>query len=186
MNSQNQHLTTASIINKPEIPSKVEEGGLLVINGTFIVIIVSFIIFAAVMQKIFYGPVLEIKRKRSEYIKKMKTEAVEASLESEKLNKNYQENLKEARKTASEETTAIINEATAEKTELLNAKKSEVSNYLSEQKQIIQNEKAEAVDALKGQIMDYAYKISEKILGEGRSMEGLNPEIVNKALSDSK
>lgn len=183
MNSENQHLTTTTAVKTPEIPAKGEEGGLLVINGTFFVIIVSFIIFAVVMQKIFYGPVLEIKRKRSEYTKKMKAEAVEASLESEKLNKNYQESLKEARKTASEKTAAIINEANEEKIKLLNEKKSEVSEYLNEQKQNIQNEKNCAEDALKGQIMDYAYKISEKILGEGCSMENLNPEIVNKALS---
>jgi len=186
MNSENQHLTTTSTVRNPEVPVKGEEGGLLVINGTFIVIIVSFIIFAALMQKIFYGPIIEIKRKRSEHIKDMKTEATEASLESEKLNKSYQENLKDARKTASEKSAAIINEATDEKIKILNEKKQEVSEYLNEQKQIIQNEEAQAVDALKGQIMDYAYNISKKILGEGHSMEGLNPEIVNKALSNSK
>ena len=68
MNSetQNLNLKTISVVAKPEnLPEKQEEGGLLTINGTLVVIVISFIVFVILMQKIFYGPITEIRRKRS-------------------------------------------------------------------------------------------------------------------------
>jgi len=188
MNSeaQNTHINTISTVAKTEhLPEKAEEGGLLTINGTLIVIIVSFIIFVVLMQKIFYGPITEIRRKRSDYIKKMKTEADEAFLETEKLNKDYQNNLKEARKKVSEKTTEMLNEANEEKNKVLEDKKEQIFEYLNEQKQIIQNDKTQAIEALKDQVMDYAFNISKKILGEEVSMAGLNSEIVEKAIREA-
>jgi len=189
MNSetQNMHLNTTSIVAKPEnLPEKQEEGGLLTINATLVVIIVSFVIFIILMQKIFYGPIAEIKRKRKEYVKKMKTEANEAFLETEKINKNYQENLKDARKKVFEKTTELLNEANEEKTKILEDKKQQNTEYLDEQKQIIEKDKIQAVETLKSQVMDYAYHISKKILGEEMSMAGLSPEIVEKAINKAE
>ena len=189
MNSetQNHNMKAISTVAKPlNLPEKKDEGGLLTINGTLVVIVVSFIIFVVLMQKIFYGPITEIRRKRSEYIKKMIDEANEAFLETEKLNKDYQLNIKEARKKVSEQTKEQINEANEEKNKVLDDKKQEISEYLGDQKQIIQNDKAQAIEALKAHVMDYAYSISTKILGEEVSMEGLSPEIVNKAICETE
>jgi len=186
MNSeiQNHNIKAITTVAKPENPhEKQNEGGLLTINGTLVVIMVSFIIFTVLMQKVLYGPLTKIRLKRFEHIKKMKTEADNAFLETEKLNKDYQENLKDARKKVSEKTTDLLNEANEEKNKIIEEKKQEISEYLSEQKQIIQNEKSQALDALKVQVMDYAYNISRNILGEDVSMAGLSPEIIDKALN---
>jgi len=189
MNSetQNLNLKTISVVAKPEnLPEKQEEGGLLTINGTLVVIVISFIVFVILMQKIFYGPITEIRRKRSEYIKKMKDEANEAFLETAKLNNDYQENIKNARKKVFEKTAELLNEANEEKSKVLEDKKQQNSEYLDEQKQIIQNDKTQAIEVLKGQVMDYAYNISRKILGEEVSMAGLSPEIVEKAINKAE
>lgn len=186
MNSEIQNIHAITTVAKPEhLPEKEEEGGLLTINATLVVIVVSFVIFIILMQKIFYAPITKIRRERSEYIKKVKAEAAEVFLEAEKLNKDYQENLKEARKKVFEKTTDLLNEANEEKNKILDEKKQEVSEYLNEQKQIIQNDKTQAIEALKNQVMDYAYNISTKILGEGVSMAGLSPEIVDKAIYEA-
>jgi len=185
--AQNIHLNTITTVAKPEnLPRKEDEGGLLTINATLVVIAASFIIFVILMQKIFYGPITEIRRKRKDYIKQMKAEADEAFLETQKLNKDYQENIKEARKKVFEKTTELMNEANEEKNKVLEDKKQEISEYLGEQKQIIQNDKTQAIEALKGQVMDYAYNISKKILGEEVSMAGLSPEIINKAICETE
>ena len=189
MNSENQniHINATSTVAKAEnLPEKQEEGGLLTINGTLVVIVVSFVIFVILMQKIFYGPITEIRRKRCEYIKKMKDEANEAFLETAKLNNDYQENIKNARKKVFEKTAELLNEANEEKSKVLEDKKQQNSEYLDEQKQIIQNDKTQAIEVLKGQVMDYAYNISRKILGEEVSMAGLSPEIVEKAINKAE
>lgn len=185
MNSEiENHNIHTSTVEKPELAHEKEhEGGLLTINGTLVVIILSFIIFAIIMQKILYGPISEIRRRRSEYVKKQKTEAEEAFLETEKLSKDYQQGLRSAQKKASEKTTEALNEANDEKSKLIESKKQEVSGFLSEQKQIIHDEKNQAVNELKSQVMDYAYNISRKILGEDISMVGISPEIIDKAIN---
>lgn len=182
MSLESQHTSTIHVPVKPELPAK-EEGGLLVLNGTMIVIAVSFIIFTVLMQKILYGPVMEIMRKRKEHIKKMKTEADAASLEAAKLDENYHETIKNTRREVSEKTTVLLSEANEEKNKLLSEKKQELNGFLNDQKQVIQSEKDQAIDSLRGQVMDYAYRISCKVLGEGVSMEGISPEIVDKALN---
>lgn len=188
MNSeiQNHNILATTTIAKPEnLPEKSEEGGLLTINATLVVIIVSFVIFVILMQKIFYGPITEIRRKRSEYIKKTKAEANEAFLENEELNKDYQEKLKEARKKVFEKTTELMNEANEEKNKVLEDKKQQISEFLNEQQLIIQKDKTEAVETLKEQVMDYAYHISKKILGEEVSMAGISHEIIEKAIKEA-
>ena len=188
MNSetQNMHVKTISTVVKSEDIKTEDEGGLLTINGTLVVIVVSFVIFIILMQKIFYGPISKIRQKRNEYIKKVKDEANEAFLEAENLTKTHQENIKEARKKVSEKTTDLLNEANDEKNKILEDRKQEISEYLSEQKQIIQNEKTQVVETLKSQVMDYAYHISKKILGEEVSMAGLSSEIIEKAITRNK
>lgn len=184
LEAQNIHTETIATVAKPEkLPGKKEEGGLLTINGTLFVIIASFVIFVLLMQKVFYGPVTQIRQRRSDYVKSMKEEANEAFQEAETLNSGYQESLKDARKKVSENTSDLLNEANEEKCKILESKKQEISGYLNEQKQVIQDEKVQAIEALKGQILDYACNISRKILGEDVSMEGLSPEIVDKALN---
>lgn len=173
------HTETSTAVVKHE---QQEEGGLLTINGTLVVIAVSFILFVFVMQKIFYGPIAEIKRRRSDYIKTVLEEANTAFQVAENLNKDYQEGLRDARKRVAENTANQLNEANEEKNKMLEGKKQEISAFLNEQKQIIQNEKSQAIESLKDQVMDYAYNISKKILGEEVSMESLSTEIVDKAL----
>jgi len=182
---QNTHLQTSTEVQQQHSPEAQDEGGLLTINGTLAVIIVSFVIFTVVMQKILYGPIAEIKRKRTQHIDKMKQEAEKAAADAENLNVEYHDGIKSARKSASANTTAILNKANEEKAKIVDAKKQEVSAFVNEQKQAIQSEKNEAIDALKPQIMDYAYNISKKILGEEMSMAGLSPEIVEQAINDA-
>jgi F-type H+-transporting ATPase subunit b len=182
-----EHNITTSAVAAPEhLPEKQEEGGLLVINGTIIVIIASFIIFTLLMQAIFYGPITEIRRKRKEYIKKLKTEADSDAEEAAKLENNYNHSLKDARKKASDATTETLNQANTEKSKLLDEKKQFANQFLNDQKQIIHGEKDNAINELKGQVMDYAYRISCKVLGEGVSMAGISPEIVDKAIASQE
>jgi len=182
---QNTHLHASTAPHQQNLPEQQDEGGLLTINGTLVVIIVSFVIFAIIMQNIFYGPIANIKRRRAEHIDKMKQEAAKAASDAENLHIEYQNGIKSARKSASENTTSILHKANEEKAQVLDTKKQEMSAFIKEQKQIIQSEKEGAVEALKPQIMDYAYNISKKILGEEISMAGLSPEIVEQAIQDA-
>jgi len=159
------------------------EGGLLTINGTLPVIMISFILFAFIMQRVLYGPLSTIKRKREEYIEKNKSDAKAAEDEAINLTNDYHSKLKDARKNASAITAKAIKTATDEKNSILENKKTEVNDFLKTQKEKIQQDKDSAVDSLKSQVAEYAQSITAKILGEEVSIAGLTPEIIDKALN---
>ncbi len=185
--TQNIHITTTGTVEKPDIPAaNHEESGLLTINGTLVVIVVSFVIFVLLMQKVFYAPMNEIRKRRNNYLKKMKDEANQAFLKAEKLNDEYQDSIRNARKNVSKKTTNLLNEANEEKNKILNEKKQEISEYFNEQKQIILDEKNQAIEELKTQVMDYAYNISKKVLGEEVSMVGISNEVVDRAIYEAE
>ena len=182
---QNHDITKTETLVKADSHHETEgaeEGGLLTINGTLVVIVISFVIFIILMQKVFYGPVTAIKNQRNNYLKKMGEDAKNASEESETLSREYQENLNSARKKASDKTSKMVAEANEKKNFVLSDKKQQVNEFLEGQKHILANDEAQALESLKHQVMDFAYKISVKVMGEGTSMESLNPEIVNEAM----
>lgn len=183
---QNTHLNTISAVAKTEhLPEKKDEAGLLTINGTLIVIIVSFVLFALLMQTVFYGPLSKIKSKRSEHINNAKKEAEESALQAEILGREYHESLMNTRKKVKEKTTEALNEANEEKSKILEEKKQQISDYLKQEKEYIQSEKNETMDVLKSQIADYAYNISRKILGEEIPMAGITQEVIEEAIQNS-
>lgn len=181
--NQNIHTETKALVgHEPQHPAQeAAEGGLLTINGTIVVIIVSFVLFTILMQKIFYAPVTGIRNKRDNHIKNLKDEAEGAAQEAEKLDKEYKESLGVARKKVFDKTSEIISQANHEKTNILEEKKQKVNVFLDEQKQILKSNESQAVDSLKHQVLDYAYRISVKILGEDTSIEGKNyDDIINR------
>ena len=54
-------------------------------NATFLVAMLSFVVFIMIMNAIFYRPILNIMRKRDEYINSNYDEAKELSEQAEKL-----------------------------------------------------------------------------------------------------
>ncbi len=179
LENQNLHTGTQEAINTP--PEA--EGGLLTINGTLPVIIVSFILFAFIMQKIFYGPLTAIRKRRSDYINKVKTEANEILQSATDLEEDYKNKLNTAHRKVSARTTEALTEANEEKTKILSEKKQEVSQYVETQNKTIKKEQTEAIEDLKENIMQYAFDISSKILGEEIPITGISPDVIEKALN---
>ena len=64
-------------------------------NATFIVAMLSFVLFIMIMNAIFYKPVLNIMRKREEYINSNYQEAKEFSQRAEEFNTQRNEKIKE-------------------------------------------------------------------------------------------
>ena len=182
MNINNELHNT--VIEEKKIHAKTEESSLLTINGTIVVIAVSFIIFTIIMQKIFYSPLAKISEKRRLYIKTIKDEATGAFEENEKLNNEYSEKIKSTRKKAMENTTKILDDANQEKIKILTEKKQDVLEFLNIEKTQIQEEKHKNLEKLKENIGDYAFNISKKILEEDIPLAGVSAEAINKVIKN--
>jgi F0F1-type ATP synthase membrane subunit b/b' len=162
-----------------------QEASLLTINGTLPFIALSFVLFAIVMQKIFYAPMTKIRQKRADYIKDIKTEAQQAFEQAQALQAEYNEKIKTARKTVSEETAMSMGEANQEKTRILDEKKQDVERFLEENRQKILQEHNEALESLKGSIAEYAFDISKKVLEDDVPVIVVSQEAIDNAVKNS-
>ncbi len=156
---------------------------MLQLNSTLLVIFISFIIFIFIMQKIFYAPMTEIRKKRSQFIKGMKTEAHNALEEAETLKNEYVQKIRAVKKKVSEKTLEAMNEANEEKNKILEEKKHDVSMILEKGRQKIQEEKEQTFSSLKENISSYAFEISKKILNEEIPITGISPETIDRVIN---
>ncbi len=141
--------------------------------------IVNFLILSAILKKLLFGPIVKTLEDRVEKIKNnlASTEAdkiaaenlkLEYSQQIQKAQKEAQEILFVAKKSAEETKNNIVNEA---KTEALAVKQKAIKE--------IDEEKQEAVRELKTEVATLSVMLAEKIIGRN-----LNPEDYKKLASD--
>jgi len=181
INTHNDAHTTVAVQNNQ--PEEEVQASLLTINGTLLVVALSFVIFTIVMQKVFYRPISQIRQKRIKYIKGVKIDAQKAQEEAENLKKEYQEKIIAARKKTSEQTAEAINEANEEKNKILEEKKQDVARFIAEGRQKIQEEKLNTFLSLKENISGYAHDISQKILNENVPLVGVSQEAIDRVIN---
>lgn len=70
------------------------------IDGTFLIMFFSFIVFMALMQKIYFSPLMAIKHEREGAIDTGRTSAEEAARKTAQLNVEYEQQLAEAKRKA--------------------------------------------------------------------------------------
>jgi F-type H+-transporting ATPase subunit b len=156
---------------------------MLEINGTLIVMAISFIIFMVVMQKIFYAPMYEVKEERNGYINENISSARKAQEEASNIAKNYDNNITQARIKANNLVMKSMADANQEKAELIKRVENEVNIQINTEKENISKDKNNAKEELKSQIIPLAHSISMKVLGEEIPLTGINQELINKVLN---
>jgi F0F1-type ATP synthase membrane subunit b/b' len=159
---------------------------LLELDGTLIVIAVSFIIFAFVMQQIFYGPMTKIRNERESYIDKNKKQAEDSLNKSEELLKNYHEKILQAKISVNEVISKSTASANLEKASIVKENSDIESEKIKQAKEITKQEKAEAERVLKIQIGTFAENIVKKVLGNQIQAPPIPIETVNKVLGGEK
>lgn len=155
---------------------------MLQFDGTLIVIAVSFLVFMMIMQRIFYRPMQEIRQEREKYINNNRQTAQSALDESVNLQKDYDCKIGQARHKANGIVSESTNKANQEKILIIGDANTKANQELSEAREGISNDKNNAVEALKPQIISLAHGISSKILGEEVSISGISPEMVDRML----
>lgn len=155
---------------------------LLQIDGTSIVIAVSFIVFVIIMQKIFYAPITEVRQERSDYISNNNKIAGQKIEESEQLIKDYETKIAQTKIQSAKLVSQLTDEANQKKLSRLAEKSQQVNAQLNAKREELEKEKNNAVEALKPQIINLASFISSKILGEEIPVSGISREIIDKAV----
>lgn len=137
---------------------------LLQIDGTFIVIFISFLIFMGLMHVVFYAPLLKIKRERYKYIQENKRHTQTMSDSANDLKDEQEAELKQAHSISK----AIIDEKTQkannEKEIAISQTHEKAKNALQGAKNRIKNSKASIESNLENDLNFLSDEIVNKIL----------------------
>ncbi|EKE03891.1 MAG: hypothetical protein ACD_20C00134G0018 [uncultured bacterium] len=156
---------------------------MLEINGTLIIVFISFLVFMVIMQKVFYAPIAEVRQERKNYIDKKLEHARSNREESDNITKDYESKITKARAKANNIVFEHTSLANNEKAKVIENTVNEVNNQVKAEREGILNDKSIARKALEPQIISLAHSISAKILGEEVSLSGITEEMINKSLN---
>ena len=151
-------------------------------NATFLVTIITFIVFVLLMNSILYTPILSIMEKRKAIIDENYKKAQDNNAKAVELTSEKEEKLAEAKEEAREKYNEIVDEFKNKKTEnVVNAQilaKEELERSGIELEQVSN----EVKNSLKGSMTDLANDIVEKLIGYRSEVQGFDEEVINKVL----
>ena len=151
-------------------------------NATFLVTIISFLVFVFLMNKILYEPINKIVAERQDFVDGNLRSADENHKKAEAISTQKDEKLKDARSEAKNKYADAVNGFKAQKDSIVTAAKQDTDNELSQEYANLNNLSNEAKAALKGRMNELANDISEKILGYRSEVQGFDDEAVNRIL----
>ncbi|MFA6989348.1 MAG: ATP synthase F0 subunit B [Candidatus Gastranaerophilaceae bacterium] len=156
---------------------------LLEIDGTIIVLIISFIVFVFIMQKILYSPLGNVRNERKRYIRNNKRyTSYNFAKKLQLIDKKQAEIIKarqEANEALNKETAGAHKKKTEVVTDALNNSKQKVIGFKNQ----LEIEKTQTKEVLKSEITQIASAISSKILGVYIPIEGITDETLENVLN---
>jgi F-type H+-transporting ATPase subunit b len=156
-------------------------GGLTDINWTLLwSTLVLFILFAFVLGKFAWGPLLEIVESREKSVREQVDGAQKAQVEAQALLNQRNDLLKEATREREEMIARAQKEAEVLRAELVGKARSDAEGILARAKQQIEREKDQAILELRAQVADIAIEAAGKIV-----KSSLTPEAQKKLVDET-
>lgn len=155
-------------------------GGLTDFDTTlFWATLVMFALFAFVLGKFAWGPLLGIIEEREKSVRSAVEEAHQANAEAQKLLEQHREMVREAGRERAE----LIEKATAEadqvKSDLVAKARAEGEHLVQRAREQIEREKSAAIQDLRAQVADLAVEAASRIV-----TSSLTPEAQRKLVDD--
>jgi F-type H+-transporting ATPase subunit b len=155
-------------------------GGLLSLDVTLLwSTAVLFALFAWVLGKFAWGPLLRIVDDREKNIRTSVETAENAAAEAKDLLEKHQEMLRGAGREREEILAKALKEAETARVELVDKARSDAEHIVERAREQIDREKNEAIAELRGQVADIAVEAASKIV-----KSSLTPEAQKKLVDD--
>jgi len=151
-------------------------------NGTFLAVIITFIVFVFIMNRILYRPILDIMERRKEFIDSNYKSANENNAKTEELAAEKEEKLNEARDDARGKYIEKVDVFKNQKAEIISDAQKTANDELERSREELKGVSDEVKNALKGSMNDLANDIVEKVIGYRSEIEGFDDEKVNEVL----
>ena len=152
------------------------------LNGTSIVLAISFVIFVILLNFLFYKPMKRVMEERAKYIQDNKDDAETNNSKTQKLIEEKDAKILEAKRQSFDHLNEI-NLNVKEKLDIaINGAKAEFKQKTDKQFADLKHEKEEVLSSLKAEIAQISSEISSKVLGKKTTIANVSDEIIEKAL----
>lgn len=133
-------------------------------DATLVVQMINFAIFLFILRKMLFGPLVNHIEERRNYISSSEKKIAEGLLKLEAAEKNYHEQLDNARKKAQEIVSKNVAIAEEEKQKIVKAAIEETKNVFEQFRNELNEETAKAKSVLQSEVESLANEIAEKVL----------------------
>ena len=137
---------------------------LISINETFIVQLVSFLIFLYVMNRMMFRPLINAMEQRKEYLADVKTDIENAKLDLEALNREMDSHRHEVRKEADTAVDQLCDEGDERAKQLFESARTQIVKLREETEAKVKEQVADARVQLTGEVETVTTVIMEKVL----------------------
>lgn len=153
-------------------------------NGTFLVTIITFIVFVFLMNKILYAPILSIMEERKSVIDGNYKIAEDNMIRVQGLIEEKDERLLDAKDEAKVKYNSIVDKFKSKKSEIVKEANNDSTEKINKSEIELENVSNEVKNALKGSMTDLANDIVEKIIGYRSSVQDYDckEDVINKVL----
>ena len=151
-------------------------------NGTFLVTIISFVLFVFVMNKILYESINNIVAQRREFVDENLRTADINHKKANEISAQKEEKLKGARNDARNKYSDAVVDFKNKKNDILKNAQCDADNELMQTYENLNNLSNEAKEGLKGRMTDLANDIVEKMIGYRSEVQGFDNDAVNRIL----
>lgn len=135
-------------------------------NATLIVAMISFVVFMFIMNAIFYRPILNIIRKREDYVNQNYEKAKEITKEAQEIENEYHTKLASTKDQMRNKLAKDFELAQKESFEQTNAAKEQAKIQVANNKEKINEQKEELYNVVNsGIVNDISSEILKKIVG---------------------
>lgn len=151
-------------------------------NGTFLVTIISFVLFVFVMNKILYEPISRIVAQRRDFVDENLRTADKNHKKANEISAQKEEKLKNARNDARSRYSDSVIDFKNKKNEILKNAQNQADDELKQAYESLNNLSNEAKEGLKGRMTELANDIVEKMIGYRSEVQGFDNDAVNRIL----
>jgi F-type H+-transporting ATPase subunit b len=145
---------------------------MLNINLTLVVQMVLFLIYAVLLNQVFFKPVTRVLTERKAHIDRQTAQATDALKQVQELQANYDAKLKAAHAQAQEAIQAAIGEADKKRQALIDSVKLDIHREVDTARQSIQSERSAALATLESDVGQFSEAIKRKVLSGSPAYSG--------------
>lgn len=157
--------------------------GVIDINGTVIVELITFLVMMAVLARWVYPEIVRLAEARQRAIAERLTEAEKARAEAEARLKEAEAKLNEARKTAQSVIEAATKSGEQLRQELKQKAEEEAKRLTASARKEIEAERERAIQSVRNEVADLVVAATEKVIGETLD-EGKHKQLIERAIAE--